>query len=193
MSLQTRMAALITAIKGDFDSLDSRVTTLEGSGGGGGSVYSFMDRSSTDTSYANTPLLIPLDTAGDSYGTDVTWAGANNTRLTAGTSGVYEVGAVVAYHSPHARVQAALQVSKNGVWDGLFRGSGYVRNSDGWAYWVMEIAPRPINLTAGDYIEFTLANMGASGTHTTYDVPASPNGTVIFDGPNSTFWMNRVA
>lgn len=39
MSLQTRLAALITAIKGDFDDLDTRVTTLESAGVEGASAY----------------------------------------------------------------------------------------------------------------------------------------------------------
>jgi hypothetical protein len=39
MSLQTRLSALITAIKGDFDGLDTRITALEGAGGGGGALF----------------------------------------------------------------------------------------------------------------------------------------------------------
>ncbi len=35
MPLQTRLSALISAIKGDFDGLDTRITALEGAGGGG--------------------------------------------------------------------------------------------------------------------------------------------------------------
>ena len=42
MSLQTRLSALITAIKGSLDALDGRVTALEGAGGGGGSKQFFQ-------------------------------------------------------------------------------------------------------------------------------------------------------
>jgi hypothetical protein len=36
MSLQTRLSALISAIRSDFDALDTRVTAVEAGGGGGG-------------------------------------------------------------------------------------------------------------------------------------------------------------
>lgn len=42
MSLQTRLSALITAIKSAFDTLDGRVTTLEGAGGGSSSKQLFQ-------------------------------------------------------------------------------------------------------------------------------------------------------
>ena len=49
--------------------------------GGGGSVYSFMKRSSTSTSnLTSVEFAIPLQTAIDSHGSDVTWSSGNNTR-----------------------------------------------------------------------------------------------------------------
>lgn len=37
MSFQNRLSALISAMRGDFDTLDSRIAALEAAGGGGGS------------------------------------------------------------------------------------------------------------------------------------------------------------
>ncbi len=159
-------------------------------GPAGSGVYSFMRRASTSTSNAVSTLTIPLQTAVDSHGSDVSWDSGDNTRLVAETTGVYRVGASVTFESPGARTQAALQVLINGTWDNVFRGTGYVRNSGfSWDFWELEMAPYPLSLTADDYIEVVLARVsGAGATYST-----GGNNTATIRGASSEVWLERVA
>ena len=156
---------------------------------GGGSVYSFMRRSSLSTASAAPTLTIPLETEEDSFGADVKWDSGNNTRLTVDTTGVYRIGGYVTFSSNTQRGQAAVLLLINGV-AGDFRSSSYVRNSgSSWDYWVMEIAATPFSLTAGDYVELQLAR--TSGANTAYSTGGT--GSIVLRGVSSQLWVERVA
>ncbi|MEM1151065.1 MAG: hypothetical protein AAGI03_10980 [Pseudomonadota bacterium] len=158
--------------------------------GGAGTTYSFVKRSSTSTAVANPRLTIPLNSAVESFGSDVLWNSTNNTRLTAATDGIYRLGAAVTCESESQRAQAVLEYRKNGVRSGLFRGSAYIRNTGtAWDYWVLEFAGEPLELVAGDYLELDLVR--TSGAGTSYGTGAS--GTVRLRGQSTLVWMERVA
>lgn len=158
--------------------------------GGGGGVYSFEKRSSVSTGTAGPRITIPWDTAGESFGSDVSWDGANSTRFTAESDGVYKLAAAITYRSTTQRAQAVVEVRKNGTLTGVFRGSSYIRNSgSSWDYWIIEMSGEPFNLVAGDYLEIDLVRTsGAGGSYTT-----GGTGTITLSGPNSLAWMERVA
>lgn len=165
-------------------------TAISGVGGGGGSVYSFMKRSSTSTSTAAPTLLVPWQTEEATLGSDVTWSSDNNTRLTVATTGTYKIGGYLTYSSAGQRTQACAQILINGTWEGDFRGDTYVRNSgSSWDYGIIEISSEPFNLTANDYVELQLAR--TSGANTSYNTGGS--NTVTFSGAHSRIWVERVA
>ncbi|MEM8616612.1 MAG: hypothetical protein AAGF20_06720 [Pseudomonadota bacterium] len=173
-----------------FRSLGSRVTAIEGSGGGGGSVYSYRKRSSTSTGNAAPALVIPWGIDEGSSGSDVTYDGANPTRLTIATTGVYKVGGVVTFSSTTQRGQASAEILINGTPTGVFRGGSYVRNSgSSWDYWPIEVSSEPFSLNAGDYVELRLVrNSGANGSYAT-----GGSGTITHRGVSSRFWVERMA
>ena len=158
--------------------------------GGGSSVYSMLKRSSTDTSNAAPTLIIPWQTAGLSSGSDVTWSGTNNTRITCVSAGTYTVGGYVTYQSATQRAQASVEILLSGTGTGVFRGQSYVRNSgSAWDYWCIEISPEPFTVGAGAYFEFRLSrNSGAGATYGT-----GGTGTITHRGTASAIWVQRVA
>lgn len=171
--------------------LNELKSTIDGlGGGGGGSVYSFIKRSSTSTANASPTLVIPWQTALSSLGSHITWSSTNNTRLTIATDGAYKVGGFVTYLSATQRAQASVEILINGVAQGVFRGGSYIRNSgSSWDYWPIEFAPEPFNLTAGDYIELRLVR--TSGAGATYGTGGT--GTLTLRGQSSRIWIERMA
>ena len=159
-----------------------------GAGGGGGSVYSFNRITGTGTQAITATLSnIVFSQSVDSYGSDVVYNSAAPTRLTAQTAGVYKFGGVVTELSSAQRAQASCRIRKNGALYGLLRGSSYIRNSGtSWDYWALEISSTPITLAAGDYIELSVAAVGA----TTYGGSGSVSQTCHRD--KTEFWLERM-
>lgn len=165
-------------------------TGPQGPAGGGSSAYSYRKRSSTNTGTASPTLIIPWQTDLGSFGADVTFDGANNTRLTAASDGVYKVGGFLTYSSTTQRGQASAEILINGTPEGVFRGGSYVRNSgSSWDYWAIEIAPEPFTLSAGDYIELRLVR--TSGANANYATGGT--GAITHRGTASRFWIERMA
>ena len=171
-----------TAIQAQVDLNTAR------SGGGGGSVYSFNRITGAGTQAITSTLSnIVFSQSVDSYGSDVVYNSAAPTRLTAQTAGVYKFGGVVTELSSAQRAQASCRIRKNGALYGLLRGSSYIRNSGtSWDYWALEISSTPITLAAGDYIEISVAAVGA----TTYGGSGSVSQACHRD--KTEFWLERM-
>ena len=147
-----------------------------------------MERGPTSNQTINgTEAALNLGTLSDSSGSDVTFS--NDTRLIAGTTGVYKLGGFICHYSASSqRAQAAAEVYINGSGDGVLRGSSYIRNSGAsWDYYVIELAPVPLNLTANDYVELYV------GTTTTTGYAFGNNGTATIQGAGrSKIYLERV-
>ena len=183
--------SVIAGPKGDTGA-DSTVAGPQGpqgeAGTGGGSVYSFNRITGTGTQAITATLSnIVFNQSVDSYGSDVVYNSAAPTRLTAQAAGVYKFGGVVTELSSAQRAQASCSIRKNGAIYGLLRGSSYIRNSGtSWDYWALEISSTPITLAAGDYIELSVAAVGA----TTYGGSGSVSQTCHRD--KTEFWLERM-
>lgn len=152
-------------------------------------VYCFHRRESTSDTTFGTGTVLPWETeVENTCGSDVTWSSGNNTRLTIGADGQYEVCAfVVVEDATTQRQQAALQIRINGALNGYQRGSGYIRSTgSSWGYWVYEMTCTPFELEAGDYVELRIGEV--TGSNLFYTDNGAPN----TDGSESSFWVKRM-
>jgi hypothetical protein len=185
ISLLVNDAGYLTSVSTD--------STISGDGTGGSPLgvfeFSYMKRTSTSTqSVTSTPAAIPLQTLVDSAGSEVTWDGANNTRLTSASDGTYRIGAYVTVTTATgARAQTACEVYINGVAEGDQRGASYIRNA-GAAYdwWVMEISTEPFELSASDYVELYVGQVNGNA----YGYAGAL--TINLDGQYTRVWLERV-
>lgn len=159
------------------------------SGGGGGTlpISDVAKRSSTSTQSLNGTLTaIPWQTEVIA-GSSISWSSSNNTRFTVTEDGVYVVGGVFTTTAPAIqRVQQVIEIRVNGTsLDGIYRSSSYIRNSGfAWDFWALEVSGTPIELSAGDYVEFFIATVNGS-TYTTAD----SGGTNSLVGDKSSAWV----
>ncbi len=171
------------------DNTDPANPIVSASGGGGGGVYSFNRVIGSGLQAVNNTLTaVSWNNSEQSSGTDVTWSGANPTRLTAVTTGVYKATAVITMVSAGQRAQAVAELIINGTPTGIQRGGSYIRNS-GTAYdfWAVEVAGTPFNLTAGQYVEIGVGQVSGGS----YGYAGSL--TINCNKGISEFWLERVA
>lgn len=137
---------------------DQLKTIFGGSPAGGPDV---AKRTSTSTDvFTGTQLIVPWQT-GLILSPNIIYNGANNTRLTVDSDGIYQIGANIAVRSTDQRAQFAAAILINGLPATGFRSSSYIRNAGvSWDYWVMEIANEPFDLLKGDYIEIQIGQVG---------------------------------
>ena len=150
--------------------------------------YNMHKRSSTSTDLAGPRLTIPWDVQEGVSGSLITWDAANPTRLTVQEDGFYRIGGFLTHQTSQQRGQTAAEFAFNGVLEGIFRSSSYLRNAGtAWDYWSLEIAPEPYQLSAGDYVEVDLARVSGAGAN--YETGAS--GNITFRGVSSKFWIEK--
>jgi len=153
------------------------------------SVYAFNRVIGTGTQAVTSTLTaITWNASNDSFGSDVTYSGANPTRLTVQSDGVYRICGYAAIQSTAQRAQAALEILVNGVATGFQRSGSYIRNSGtAYDYWTMDITSTPFNLSASDYVELGIGQV----TGATYGYAGAL--TINCDRSVSEFWLERVA
>lgn len=142
----------------------------------------------TTQAVTSTLTAITWSASNDSSGSDVTFSGANPTRLTAVSAGTYKVGGYVTIQSAGQRAQTAIEIMINGVATGFQRSGTYLRNS-GTAYdfWTMELSGTPFTLSASDFVELAVGQV----TGATYGYGGAL--TITCDRTVSEFWLERVA
>ena len=172
------------------DATDPANPIVSASGGGGGGVYSFnrVIGAAPTVAVTLTPAIVDWDNSQDSSGSDVTWSGANPSRLTAVSAGVYRVSGYLTIQSPAQRAQAVAELVINGTPTGIQRGGVYIRNSGAsYDYWAIEVSSTPFTLAASDYVEVRVGQVSGA----TYGYTGAVS---IFLYPQySEFWLERVA
>ena len=152
-------------------------------------IYSFNRLiGATTQAVTSTLTAITWDSSDDSSGSDVTFSGANPTRLTAVSAGVYKIGGYVTIQSTGARAQTAIEIMINGTPTGLQRSGTYLRNSGAsYDYWAMELSSTPFTLSASDYVELGVGQV----TGATYGYAGAL--TITCERTRSEFCLERVA
>lgn len=154
-----------------------------------GAVYSFNKIIGTGTQAVTSTLAaITWSASTGSVGSDVSYSGANPTRLTAVSAGIYKVAGYATIQSTAQRAQAAVEIIINGTATGLQRSGSYIRNSGtGYDYWTMDVSSTPFTLAASDYVELAVGQV----TGATYGYAGGL--AINCDRAKSEFWIERVA
>ncbi|MEO1138935.1 MAG: hypothetical protein AAFW87_05710 [Pseudomonadota bacterium] len=144
-------------------------------GDGGGGVYTRAMAGTTGVGPHASATVVPLtETLADASG-DITISGD---RITFVTAGEYEIQGQITAQSTAQRVQATVMIYENGTYDGVERGSGYIRNS-GTSYDLWPVGfTKLITAAAGDYVQiYTASRQGSS-----YGTVASVQHNVLTQG-----------
>lgn len=129
MSLQTRLAALIQAIKGDFDDLEARITSLENAGGGG--LFIAKVRNSAVIANINSAAAwTTRQIVGINDEMDAGFSPGPN-GIICGFNGRVKITTHIAYNVAGARVNVLVRGAIDGVGLPIQGRSGYVRNASG--------------------------------------------------------------
>lgn len=144
--LATRLAAALGGFSGGSSSIARRSLT-------GGAV-------SVGVTPGVDAAWIPWPAENIQVGTDVVIDGGNNTRYNIVTDGVYEVGGFFTIYEGGTaqRSQCTVGIYVNGSLATSYRSTSYIRNAGGldWRWWVLELSPTPLSLSAGDYVQFAV-------------------------------------
>ncbi len=129
MSLQTRLSALITAIKGDFDGLDTRLTALEGAGGSAKAYASFFLDTGGITGIAGTAVTLNIDQTAINSDTGVFSIASN--EITIDRAGDYRISAdAYINNSSTSRTEYSIWLELDGVEVNGTRSAVYQRGYD---------------------------------------------------------------